>query len=112
MSSGDATASRDLQAMQAEIDHLKERVSQLEDRTLEAMEEREPLDAEVDQLLAQAAALEEQADGLRSTIASTEAEIDNELAAQRATRASLAEGLPPELADHYERLRARLGGVG
>ena len=112
MFSGDITASRELQAMQGEIDSLKERVSHLEDRALEAMEEREPLDTEVDRMLGQAGVLEEQAARLRSAIAAAEAEIDNGLSVERATRATVAEGLPPDLAAHYERLRARLGGVG
>ena len=98
--------------MQGEIDSLKERVSHLEDRALEAMEEREPLDAEVDRLQAAAAALEERAAELRTLIAAAEAEIDAELTGEREVRAEVAAGLPSELADHYERLRSRLGGVG
>ena len=47
MYSGTVSASRELQAMSDEVAHLKERVSDLEEQVLEAMEAREPIDDEV-----------------------------------------------------------------
>ena len=112
MFSGQVSASRDLQAMQGEIDSLKARISSLEDRELEVMEEREPLDASVADREAAMATLDERAAALQSVIDATEAEIDIELASKTAERQTLAVDLPAELAENYERLRARLGGVG
>jgi len=109
---GTVSATRDLQAMAAEVESLTARASLLEDRVFEVMEEREPLDAEVaaiegerDRLLASRATVEER-------IAAAEAEIDAEIEAVRQQRIGAVEAVPPDLLATYERLRARLGGVG
>lgn len=112
MRSGAVTASRELQAMQGEIDAIRERVSHLEDSALEAMDEREPLDAEVEGHDAQLAALDELAAELERRISEAEAEVDAELATEQAARADAASGVPDDLTKTYEQLRARLGGVG
>ena len=44
---GEVSASRELQAMAADVEALKARASVLEDQVLELMEEREPLDAQL-----------------------------------------------------------------
>ena len=98
--------------MQGEIDSIRERVSSLEDGALEAMDEREPLDAEVEGYDAQLVALDELAAELAQRITTAEADVDTELAAEQTARAQLAEQVPPDLAKTYEQLRARLGGVG
>jgi predicted nucleic acid-binding Zn-ribbon protein len=110
--SGEVSASRELQAMAAEIEALKRRRSDLEDQALSVMEEREPVDAEVSELEAQRLALDERAEGAQAAIARAEAVIDAELAVERETRSELAAALPPDLATQYDRLRARLGGIG
>lgn len=112
MYSGEVSASRDLQAMAAEIESLKRRVSSLEDHALEVMEEREPLDAEVADLERQRSDLEAETGTVQGRIAAAEAEIDEEVAVERERRQALATGLPADLAVTYERLRARLGGIG
>jgi hypothetical protein len=110
--SGEVSASKDLQAMATEIQHLKERVSKLEDSALEAMDEREPLDAAVTDLEARDAGLVELGERLRAAIAEAEATIDGELAVEVEQRAGAATGVPDELLAEYERLRSRLGGIG
>ncbi|HMC41933.1 MAG TPA: hypothetical protein VKI20_02905, partial [Acidimicrobiales bacterium] len=60
--SGEVSASRELQAMAAEVDGLKRRRSDLEDQELAVMEEREPVDAEVSELEAQRTVLAERAE--------------------------------------------------
>ncbi|HET9444099.1 MAG TPA: C4-type zinc ribbon domain-containing protein [Acidimicrobiales bacterium] len=112
MYSGQVTASRDLQAMAAEIEHLKERVSDLEDAALAAMEEREPLDAEVAGLDREDAILVADADRLTAALAAAEAAIDADLAGEQEARRAAAEAVPGDLAATYEKLRARLGGIG
>ncbi|HEX7168501.1 MAG TPA: C4-type zinc ribbon domain-containing protein [Acidimicrobiales bacterium] len=112
MRSGQVTASRDLQAMSTEIDHIKERISALEDSALEAMDEREPLDAEVATLDGELGALDAEVDRLTAAIAAVEAEVDDLVARERDARTAVASGLPEELASTYERLRTRLGGIG
>lgn len=110
--SGTVSASRDLQAMSAEIDSLKARRSALEDDILAAMEELEPLEAEVRRLEADRAELQGQAERLRDEIAAAEAGIDAEVAAERRVREGAAAQVPPPLLAEYEALRARLGGQG
>ena len=112
MYSGEVSSSRDLQAMGDEIASLKRRCSMLEDKTLETMEEREPLDAEVVRLEGELAAIDERSAVLRVRIAEAEVVIDAEIEKERQVREDLAQGLPTELADQYERLRSKLGGVG
>ena len=112
MYSGQVTASRDLQAMAGEIEHLKERVSDLEDAALAAMEEREPLDAEVAGLDREDAILVADADRLTAALAAAEAAIDADLAGEQEARRAAAEAVPGDLAATYEKLRARLGGIG
>ena len=112
MTSGAVSASRDLQAMSAEITHLRERVSSLEDAGIEALEQREPLDAEVARIDSALAELAADASRLAAAIAEAERAIEAELGSVRSERDQLAAGLPPDLAETYERLRTRLGGIG
>ncbi len=112
MYSGQVTASRDLQAMAGEIESIKQRVSTLEDAALEAMDEREPLDEEVDALDSRARDLAAEAERLRAAIAVNEEALGRELAQEQEARAEAAGSVPPELLTTYEKLRARLGGVG
>ena len=110
--SGEVSASRELQAMAAEVDGLKRRRSDLEDQELAVMEEREPVDAEVSELEAQRTVLAERAEQMLAAIAEAEAVIDAEVATERKARDELAGAIPAELAAQYDRLRARLGGIG
>lgn len=110
--SGEVTASRDLEAMTKEIASIRTRVSTLEDHALEAMDEREPLDAGVVELEQRGADYVELAERLRVAIATAEAEIDAEVAKEEGERTAAAASVPAELLAEYERLRSRLGGIG
>ncbi len=110
--SGAVVIPRELQAMQAEVDSLRRRRSGLEDAVLDAMTEREPLDAEVSRLDAERRRLDAEGARLRAVIAEAEAALDAELARETSARDEAASGLPDDLAALYEQLRARLGGVG
>lgn len=112
MYSGEVSASRDLQAMAGEIDHIKARVSTLEDSALAAMEEREPMDAGVIDLKARDEALVAEGERLREALATAEAEIAAAAKAEHAARTSAATAVPADLLAVYEKLRGRLGGIG
>ena len=112
MYSGEVSASKDLQAMATEIEHLKARVSQLEDAALAALDEREPLEAAVVALEARAGGMVELGRRLQTAIVDAEAAIDAELASEVEQRAAPAARVDPELLAEYERLRTRLGGIG
>jgi hypothetical protein len=112
MYSGEVSASKDLQAMATEIEHLKARVSELEDAALEALDEREPLDAAVVALEARAGGMVELGRRLQAAITEAEAAIDAELASEVEQRTAPAARVDPDLLAEYERLRTRLGGIG
>ena len=112
MFGGTVTSSRELESMAAEVEHLKSRRSGLEDDALEAMDAAETIRSERERAAesdsARATAIAE----VEARLASAEAEVDSLINAEQAARAELAAGLAPELLDSYERIRAKLGGVG
>src|SRR4029077_8509576 len=67
--SGAVTVPRELQAMEADVASLKRHRSDIEDRVLEAMQDRDPLDAEFANLSQQRSSLEAEAEQLRGAIA-------------------------------------------
>lgn len=110
--SGGITASRELQAMAADVDSLKARASSLEEQVLEVMMEREPLDAEVASLEEEMASLDGQRQQILGRLAAAEVEIDRTVGALREQRRAAADQVAPDLLATYERLRDKLGGVG
>ncbi|MBV8982196.1 MAG: hypothetical protein JO086_14935 [Acidimicrobiia bacterium] len=110
--SGAVSAPRELQAMQADVASLNRHRSDIEDRVLETMQEREPLDAELTAFAEQRAGLEAEADQLRQAIAEQVGEIDAELATELEARQTAAASIPDDLIGQYERLRGKQGGVG
>jgi predicted nucleic acid-binding Zn-ribbon protein len=106
------SSARDLQAMNDEVRHLSERLSELEEEELVVMVDIDPVEAELAQLAARRAPVEEKAVALRAEVAREQTDIDEELTAATATRAAEAALLPAPLAERYERLRTRLKGVG
>jgi predicted nucleic acid-binding Zn-ribbon protein len=110
--SGTVTSPKELQAMQADIDALKRRRSDLEDEELEVMEKRETLDAELAAVDASIAALRAKVEELTATIAATEAEIDAEIASETATRAQLAAPITESLLRDCEKRRIQNRGAG
>lgn len=110
--SGTISSPRELQAMQADIDMLLRRRSDLEDEELEVMEKREALDGELATLDAAIAALQETVARLRATIAETEKELDDEIARESEARADLAKPIAESLLREYERRRAQNRGAG
>jgi predicted nucleic acid-binding Zn-ribbon protein len=112
MQSGTISASRDLQAMDHEVNQLSDRQSHLEEDELVLLEEQEPLDSLLGELRAELASLSVEADRLATAIAGAEADLEQSISAEEAQRKELASALPEELSRRYEVLRSRLGGVG
>ncbi|MDA8149482.1 MAG: C4-type zinc ribbon domain-containing protein [Actinomycetota bacterium] len=106
------SASRDLQAMDAEVHHLAERQAQLEEVELELVAEEDPLDEALAAAEERASALRGEAERLAAVVAVDDQEITAELERERQLRSGKAAMLPVDLATRYEALRARLGGVG
>ncbi len=108
---GTVSASRELQAMASDVEGLRKRVSELEDRVLGLLDEREPLDAslaELDKILGELAARRAETE---SALAVAEAEVVAAIAGFEEQRPALATPVPDDLLAKYERLRTRLGGV-
>jgi predicted nucleic acid-binding Zn-ribbon protein len=110
--SGTVTSPRELQAMQADIEMLRRRQSEVEDQELEIMEQRESLDLALAGLDEAIASLDTRAAELRAAIAASEAEIDAELATETAARREAASPIPEALVRDYERRREQNRGAG
>jgi predicted nucleic acid-binding Zn-ribbon protein len=108
---GEVSASRDLQALAADIELLNQRASDLEDTILGVLDEREPLDAVVSAIDAAAADLDRREIAAMGALAEGENEVDAETAALDEQRRVAAPLVPDDLRAIYERLRPRLGGI-
>lgn len=104
-----AASAKEVQALEAELASLATRKSNLEDAELVVMQNVEDAEAEVASVIAQRDALDAQRSELAAAIASKEAEYDREIAQVSSERAALAQSLPADLIELYERQRARYG---
>jgi uncharacterized protein len=109
---GEVSASRELQALAADIEALNLRASDLEDAVLAVLDEREPIDAAVAALDAADAERVARRVAASAELAAAEAELDAELSELAGRRATAAEAVPPDLLATYDRIRRQLGGVG
>ena len=109
---GTVSATRDLQAMAAEVETLTTRASGLEDLVYQVMEEREPFDAEVAEIDREIQHLRDARAEIEGRLVAAEIEIDDEIEQVTGQRAEAVAGVPADLLTTYERLRAKLGGVG
>jgi predicted nucleic acid-binding Zn-ribbon protein len=109
---GEVSASRELQAMAADIESLNRRASDLQDAVLEVLDEREPLDAAVATLDAERAGRVARRAVALEELARAEVELEAEMAELDDRRAVAAEGVTPELLAMYDRIRRQLGGIG
>jgi predicted nucleic acid-binding Zn-ribbon protein len=98
--------------MAADVESLEQRASALEDRVIELLEEREPLERRLDDLLKQAGGLASKRRDAAAALAEAEGLLDKELEDLMARRSAAAETVPAPLLAAYERLRGRLDGVG
>jgi predicted nucleic acid-binding Zn-ribbon protein len=112
MYSGEISSPRELQAMQSDVESLRRHQHGLENRELELMEKREPLDASVNELDEQRAERAAEIDRTRRTLAEAEAVITAEAKQEHEARDAIAAGIDPALVKEYERCRNQAQGVG
>jgi predicted nucleic acid-binding Zn-ribbon protein len=112
MYSGEVSSPKELQAMQADIEQLRRHQRSVENRELELMEVREPLDAAVADLEQQRAAVGTDVDRLAAALGAAEAEIIAEMQVERAARDEIAGSVDASLVADYERSRAAAKGAG
>ncbi len=112
MRTGEVFAARDLQAMDHEAQQLATRQAHFEEEEIALLEEEEPLDEALARHEEMEARLRAEGEQLEAAVAAAEAEITAAVPVEEAARAEEAARLPADLAERYEHLRARLGGVG
>jgi predicted nucleic acid-binding Zn-ribbon protein len=105
------TVVREAEALLAEQQTVRQRVSAIEDEELVLLEEDEALDAEDAAVRAELAAAEERLARAVEARERAEAVVDDELAQRRAEREREAAPLPADLLARYDRLRAQHDGV-
>jgi uncharacterized protein len=110
--SGTVSSPRELQAMQADVEMLRRQRSDLEDRELEIMEQRETLEAQLGALEAEIGTARADVERLQTSIVTAEREIDDEIAEESRLRAEHAAAVPEQLLADYERRRAQNRGAG
>ncbi|MGD0083918.1 MAG: C4-type zinc ribbon domain-containing protein [Acidimicrobiales bacterium] len=112
LASASAGSYRDQQAMGTETASLDHQRRELEDRELEIMEQLEPIEEQLAQLSREVEEIASEHANVAGALASVEESLEAERRAVASERAALAAGLPTPLAASYERLRAKLGGIG
>jgi uncharacterized protein len=101
-----------LASMIDEVEHLKKRISDLEDAELEVMEELETAVATRDRLSGERGALERNLDEVTARRDAELAVLDAKIADARNDRAGLAPDIPADLMGLYDKLAATHNGVG
>ncbi len=112
MYSGEISSPKELQAMQADVEMLRKHQGTVENRELELMEVREPLDATVADLEQQRATVTVEVDRYSAALGAAESEILDEMQAERKVRDEIAAGIDPALVTEYDRRRALAKGAG
>ncbi|MBT2211120.1 MULTISPECIES: zinc ribbon domain-containing protein [Actinomadura] len=112
LDSGQVTSAKDLSGLQAEIESLTRRQSDLEEVVLEIMERTEEAQGRVAALRAEQAAAQEELSGLVRARDAVQHEIDDEAGTTSTARTAVAKDVPEDLLALYEKLRGQFGGVG
>ena len=102
---------KELQATQREIDNLKGRITELEERELQVLEETETLGAELSAAEKNLREGEQALELERAALIAREAALVGEIDRDSAARKELAQNLDEEMMRRYELLFARRGGV-
>lgn len=112
LDSGTIGDPKQLQSIQAELENLARRQTDLEDIELEIMERVEGARAAVAQLTSERDALIVQREELAATVATKLAEIAAERGEVAAERQEIAADVSDDLMALYDKIRAEHGGVG
>ena len=112
MTPGTVTATRELQALEADLVSLRRRRNELEDLELEVLMEREPVDAALSSGASERETLATTLAEARTAEIAAIAMIDAQAVADRNARNEVAGTIDPTLLARYESIRAKNGGVG
>jgi uncharacterized protein len=103
---------KELGALQAEVAMLKRKKSEIEDRLLEVMVQKEDATATLERLKGERADAASTAENLTKRVEQLTSEIDREIEDHSAKRAAATQPIPPELLKLYETLREQKNGIG
>jgi predicted nucleic acid-binding Zn-ribbon protein len=109
---GTVSATKELQAMAAELDSLTTRVSELESQVLDLMGTWDPLDDRVTSIEGEKSSRLATRAAVGERLLVREAEVDSEIEVLNSARAEATTAVPEDLTATYAQLRLRLGGVG
>ena len=104
-----SSSPKEAQALQGELETLRRRQGELEERELELMETSEATQARFDEASAALAGIDGRRQAILERIATAERELDAELATTVRDREGLAAEIQRDLLEHYEALRSRIG---
>lgn len=111
LDAGTGMTSRDLTALQRELESLARRQSDLEEVEIEAMERQETAEEQLTERTAEQARLQADVDRLREERDAAVAELDTERAEVLASRDSAVDGIDDPLLALYDRIRESSGGL-
>lgn len=104
-----SSSTKEVQALQSELETLARRQAELEDRELELMEANEATQEQMAEATQALEAVEARRDELTQAISHAESQIDEEVEATRLERANIAAELQRDLLDLYEQTRKQTG---
>lgn len=106
---GDVRDPKALRSLLEEIEHLKGRITKLEDDELELMQQVEDAGARRDEVAARRKVIDDEARGLIAARDKAFGEIDAELERLRDDRVAVGVQVPAELRDLYDKIAVRVG---
>ena len=109
---GEVIAIKELQALEMDIDSLKERQIAIEDQIIEVMELNEPIQSEIQNLTTQQEENKENEANLFKVLQEAIKKIELRINQIKVEIVHLTNDLPNELISEYESLRSRPGHVG
>tara|TARA_B100000029_G_scaffold476506_1_gene520683 strand:- start:302 stop:1030 length:729 start_codon:yes stop_codon:yes gene_type:complete len=110
--SGEVKAIKELQALEADIEGLKQRQRLVEDQIIEVMELNEPIIAKVQTLQDSSAEIETKISALQKSLQASEEGLEEAIKQTKLQRDEIKQDLPTELTEIYENLQNRPGSVG
>ena len=108
---GEVIAIKELQALEMDIESLKERQTAIEDQIIEVMELNEPIQNQILDLISQQENHDKNEVKLLKALQESVNQIENKISQLKAEITHLGKDLPSELINEYESLRSRSGHV-
>jgi predicted nucleic acid-binding Zn-ribbon protein len=112
MHSGELLSSREIEAMNREIDNLGIRAEELQDKQFGLMLDLEGLEQELDELQAEVDQLSTRSDQLFKIADSKLNSLDAEVQSALKRRTGIEQNIPSDIISRYDTIRKRAGGVG